>query len=186
MRRLYNWIRKKLGKVDNDDEVAVARSLGVTIGEGCVIIDNARKVFHTEPYLVTLGNHVEITPGVRFLTHEGSVWVFREKEEHRNIDCFAPTVAGNNVFLGTNSTIMPGVKIGNNVIVGACSVVTKDIPDNSVVAGIPAKKICDLSQFEEKLFHSDRKVIVPTKGMSAEQKRAYLEEHFPEWFNNRG
>lgn len=181
---ILRWLKRKLHKVDNEDEIAVARSLGVKIGERCVIHDNARKVFHTEPYLVTIGDHVEITPGVRFLTHEGSVWVFREEEENRNKDCFAPTVVENNVFIGLNSVIMPGVHIGSNVVVGAGSIVTKDVPDNTVVAGTPAKKICDLSQFKEKLFHSEKKFIVPTKGMSGEQKKAYLTEHFPEWFND--
>ena len=183
---LYYWIRKKIGKADSNDEIVIARKLGVKIGERCVIRDNARKVFSSEPYLVTIGNHVEITSGVRFLTHEGSIWVFREEEEHRNEDCFAPIVVGNNVFIGMKSIIMPGIHIGSNVVIGAGSIVTKDVPDNTVVAGIPAKKICDLSQFKERLFQSEKKIIVPTKKMSREQKKTYLMKNFPEWFETAG
>lgn len=55
-----------------------------------------------------------------------------------------PVTIGNDVWIGGNCTLLPGVTIGNNVIVAAGSVVTKDIPDNCVVAGVPAKKIKEL------------------------------------------
>lgn len=51
---------------------------------------------------------------------------------------------GNDVWIGGNVTIVPGVHIGNNVVVAAGAVVTKDVPDNSLVAGVPAKKIKEL------------------------------------------
>ena len=53
----------------------------------------------------------------------------------------SPIRIGNDVWIGSNCTILPGVTIGNNVVVAAGSVVSKDIPDNSVVAGVPAKII---------------------------------------------
>lgn len=56
----------------------------------------------------------------------------------------APVTVGNDVWIGGNCTVLPGVRIGNNVIVAAGAVVTRDVPDNCVVAGIPAKKIKDL------------------------------------------
>nr|WP_324248840.1 DapH/DapD/GlmU-related protein [Streptococcus macedonicus] len=52
-----------------------------------------------------------------------------------------PVTIGNDVWIGGNVTILPGVTIGNNVVVAAGAVVTKDIPDNCVVAGVPAKMI---------------------------------------------
>jgi len=55
-----------------------------------------------------------------------------------------PIRIGNDVWIGGNVTIMPGLTIGNNVVIAAGAVVTKDVPDNSLVAGIPAKKIRDL------------------------------------------
>lgn len=51
----------------------------------------------------------------------------------------APIVIGKNVWIGANTTVLPGVSIGDNAIVAAGAVVTKDVPENSVVAGIPAK-----------------------------------------------
>lgn len=52
-----------------------------------------------------------------------------------------PVTIGNDVWIGGNVTILPGVTIGNNVIVAAGAVVTKDVPDNSLVGGVPAKLI---------------------------------------------
>lgn len=60
-----------------------------------------------------------------------------------------PVNIGNDVWIGGNCTILPGVSIGNNVIIAAGSVVTKDIPDNCIVAGIPAKKIRDIGSTTE-------------------------------------
>lgn len=55
-----------------------------------------------------------------------------------------PVRISNDVWIGGNVTILPGVTIGNNVVVAAGAVVTKDIPDNTLVVGVPAKKIRDL------------------------------------------
>lgn len=57
---------------------------------------------------------------------------------------------GNNVFIGAGSIILPNVKIGNNVIVGAGSIVSRTIPDNSVALGTPARIICSYEEFVEK------------------------------------
>ena len=55
-----------------------------------------------------------------------------------------------NVFIGLGSIIMPNVRIGENCIIGAGSVVTKDVPNNTVVAGVPAKKICSFDDYMKK------------------------------------
>ena len=52
---------------------------------------------------------------------------------------------GKNVWIGSNATILAGVSIGNGAVIGAGSVVTKDVPENTVYAGVPAKKIKDIS-----------------------------------------
>lgn len=57
---------------------------------------------------------------------------------------------GNNVFIGMKSTILKGVHIGSNVVIGANSLVNKDIPDNCVAAGNPAKVIMSIEDYYEK------------------------------------
>ena len=55
-----------------------------------------------------------------------------------------PVTIGNDVWIGGNVTILPGVNIGNNVVIAARAVVTKDVPDNSLIGGVPAKIIRQL------------------------------------------
>lgn len=61
----------------------------------------------------------------------------------------APIVVGRNVWIGSNSTILQGVTIGDNSIIAAGSVVTKDVPANAIVAGVPARFIRSISPEEE-------------------------------------
>jgi acetyltransferase-like isoleucine patch superfamily enzyme len=83
-----------------------AQKVGVKFGKGCKFI---KPYFGTEPFLIEIGDHVEITAGVTFITHDGSVWVFREK--FPEIDFFGPIKIGNNVFIGTGAIILPNVTI---------------------------------------------------------------------------
>lgn len=61
--------------------------------------------------------------------------------ETRGITAPSPVVIGENVWIGSNATILPGVTIGENAVVAAGAVVTKNVPQNTVVAGVPAKAI---------------------------------------------
>ena len=164
------------------NNVKCAKKIGVRIGSDCRILDDPCAVFGSEPWLVKLGDHVEITNGVRFITHDGAIWCIRYVEpELNNIDLFKPIVIGNNVMIGLNSIILPGVSIGNNVIVGANSVITKSIPDNVVVAGTPAKCISSFDAYVQKIKMSSEYVF--TKSMSQPEKLSYLRENRPNWFN---
>lgn len=129
-----------LDKLKRKDKVTIAREAGVRIGQGCRILAKAYSWYGTEPYLVEIGNHVEITGGCQFVTHDGAAWVLREFEGLEKIDKFGKITVGNNVFIGLNTTILPGVTIGDNCVIGACSLVNKDVPSGEVWAGVPAKK----------------------------------------------
>lgn len=154
------------------DAVAWARSIGVQVGEGCRLLGACPATFGSEPYLVKLGNHVETTAGVRFITHDGGVWVFREQDP--DVDVFGAITVGNNVFIGVNATIMPGVTIGDNCIVATGAVVTRDIPSGSVAAGVPARVIKTVDEYRRKVqlnaFH--------IRSLPPDDKRRVLEEHF--------
>ena len=116
-----------------------ARSIGVQVGEGCRLLGVDRETFGSEPYLIRLGNHVSTTDGVRFVTHDGGVWVFRE--DHPDIDVVAPILVEDNVFIELNTVIFAGAPIGDDCVIGSESVVSRDIPSSSVAVGCPAKPI---------------------------------------------
>jgi acetyltransferase-like isoleucine patch superfamily enzyme len=91
-------------------------------------------------------------------------------------DKFGRITIGNNVNIGWNALIMPGVTIGDNVIIGTGAVVTKDIPSNSVAAGVPAKVIESVEEYVRK----NESRIVMTKGMSQNEKKLRILESFRE------
>lgn len=105
------------------------------------------RIIPDEPKLISFGDNVSVASGVTFVTHDVIDKVLNKMDYNFNFNynC-APIEVGNNVFIGCNVTILPNIKIGNNVIVAAGSVVTKDVENNSVVGGNPAKVI---STFEE-------------------------------------
>src|SRR5690606_4825400 len=127
--------------------VALARSLGVRVGEECRIYI---RDFGSEPFLISIGSRVTVTKGCVFLTHDGSTWLLRD-HEGRRYQKYAPISIGNNVFIGMNTIVLPGVEIGDNVVVGAGSIVTRSVPGGSVVAGNPARKMCDFSTWAERM-----------------------------------
>ena len=138
-------------------------------------------VFGSEPYLVTIGEHVEITAGCVFITHDGGMWSLREWDErYKDLDVFDPIKIGNNVFIGNNSIILPGVTVGDNVVIGAGSVVSRDIPANSVAAGVPARVIRSLEEYGERSAAKDG--AFNTKRLSSKEKKNKLKGSKPEWF----
>ncbi len=108
--------------------------------------------FGTEPYLISIGNHVCIT-GATFITHDGAVWVIKGlKPDVKDIVAYGKITIKDNVFIGKNTTILRGVTIGENTVVGACSLVNKSLEPNSVYAGVPAKRICSIDEYAEKIL----------------------------------
>ena len=154
--------------------VDIARKMGVKVGTGCSILSNPYTCFSTEPYLVEIGDYVRITAGVRFHTHDGAVWVLRNLYNLPKIDMFGKIKVGNNVFIGTESIILPNVEIGDNVIIGSGAIVTKNIPNEEVWGGCPARKLCSIEEFYEK--HRDD--FLETCGKTEEEKRHVILRHY--------
>lgn len=92
---------------------------------------------------------MQITRGVIILTH-GYDWSVLKGVYGDILGSSGKVKIGDNVFIGMNAIILKGVHIGNNVIIGAGSIVNKNVPDNCVVAGNPAKVICDLETYYQK------------------------------------
>ena len=87
---------------------------------------------------VTFGDNVFIAPNVSFYTAEHPI---DYKIRNKGLEYAKPITVGNNVWIGGDVTILSDVTIGNNAVIGAGAVVTKDVPDNAIVAGNPARVI---------------------------------------------
>ena len=107
----------------------------ITIGEdffantNLVILDEAT---------VTFGDNVFIAPNCAFYTAEHPLDV---KLRNAGMQSARPIVVGNNVWIGGNVSVMPGVTIGHNVVIGAGSVVVNDVPDNVLAVGNPCRVV---------------------------------------------
>ncbi|MEN4916790.1 acyltransferase [Acinetobacter pittii] len=144
--------------------------IGVNVKGKVHIYGGQPGMFGSEPWLITLGNNVHITAGCRFINHDGGVLILRHLEP--SLEITKPINIGDNVYLGTNTIILPGVNIGNNVIVGAGSLVNKDLADNAVYAGIPAKFIKTLDDYYAKCLKDSLKL----GHLSAEEKDKELKK----------
>ncbi len=123
---------------------------GVRIGENTCF--TGPMSFGTEPYLISIGNHVLIA-GAAFITHEGAHWVLKGMDPSlKNTFGYGRITVCDNVYIGHCCTILRGVTIGENTVVGACSLVNKSLEPNSVYAGVPAKRICSIDEFKEKFL----------------------------------
>ncbi|MBQ8833240.1 MAG: acyltransferase [Paludibacteraceae bacterium] len=126
------------------------REQGVVIGKNLRLFNHKSIRFDTTtPGLITIGDNVSITADVSILTHDFCSSVFREKY-HDYLPGRSKVIIGNNVYIGQKAIILRGVTIGDNVIIAAGAIVTKDIPSDSVVAGVPARVVYTLDEYYQK------------------------------------
>ncbi|CAH1206634.1 galactoside O-acetyltransferase [Vibrio harveyi] len=104
---------------------------------------------------IYIGDHVMIGPNVTIATAGHPI----DPELRRDIAQFnIPVHIGNNVWIGANSVVLPGVTIGENSVIGAGSVVTKDIPANVVAVGNPCRVLREIGKHDKEFYFRDRKV----------------------------
>lgn len=149
-----NWLFKKIvAKVDGKpycvySPIHLQQGNNLYVGKNffcnynCIILDHAK---------VQIGDNVLIAPNVSILTvshpmlaEQRIVRNFEnsfEPQKRGDYELIAPVTIGNNVWIATGAIICPGVTIGDNSVIGAGSVVTKDIPPNVFACGVPAKVI---------------------------------------------
>jgi acetyltransferase-like isoleucine patch superfamily enzyme len=119
--------------------------------------------------LVTIGDHVTLSAGVRLITHDGGVWVFRDR--YPDLEVVAGITIGSNVFVGADSMLLAGSVVESDVIVGARSLVTGHLKSGGIYAGSPARFISNLDSYlERSLVRGSR-----TRGLPLTERRRILE-----------
>lgn len=159
VKKILNVYRRRFWTIEKR-----AKTAGVILGNQNFL---ASKFWGSEPYLIRIGSHCQLTTGVKIYTHGGAG---AARELYPNFDIFGKVTIGDYVYIGNDAKIMPGVTIGDNVLVAAGSIVTKSIPSNVVVAGNPAKYVCSIEEYIEKniKFNTD------AKSLSGDKKKELL------------
>jgi len=118
------------------------RLRGATIGHNC-LIGSMVFIDGVYPEKVIIGNHVLIASGCNLITHHRDLSDYTGDDDLIDNKGYviAEIIIEDNVLIGSESVILPGVRIGKGAVVGAGSVVTKNVPPNTLVAGVPAKII---------------------------------------------
>ncbi len=157
---MINKIRKMLElmyqkKVNNYLESLKIK--GLKLGKGTSILEP----FFLDPdhcYLISIGENCTLAPNVRLIAHDASTKL------HLNFTRIGKITIGNNCFIGDSTIILPNVSIGSNSIIGSGSIVNKSIPENSVAAGNPAKVLCTLDDYLNRV-----KIKAEEKGVFSEE-----------------
>ena len=151
----------KLNATDHQDAAAMDRAIRElfgSVGESPTVLpgftcDDGTKLHVGDHFLanynvtildireVYIGNYVMIGPNTLISTVGHPI---SPKGRRNHLGIARPVKIGNDVWIGANVTILPGVTIGNNVVVAAGAVVSKDVPDNCIVGGVPARVIREI------------------------------------------
>jgi len=148
---MFRNLKLRWARTSPQRYIRFLRKVGVVIGENISFHGklNTISIDITRPSLVTIGDFVSLNGNFNLITHDWGTFVIRNYYKD-----FVPSSGrvkiGNNVVFGRNVTILKGVTIGDNCIIGFGSIVTKDIPANSVAVGAPAKVVSTLEQYYNK------------------------------------
>lgn len=136
MSRLKSYFYRLRGEVTTEDLI----KQGLIVGKNFKRLNNVI-IDDSHAWLITIGDDVTLAPKVHILAHDASTKTALDKTRIGLVNI------GNNVFVGANTTILPGVTIGDNVVIAAGSVVSKDIPSNSLAVGSPAKVVSTYDEY---------------------------------------
>lgn len=143
-------IRKLLGKIKGNFTVTAPfwcdYGFNIEIGDSfymnhnCVILDEAK---------VTFGDHVFIAPNCGFYTAGHPLDV---EQRNQGLEYAYPITIGNHVWIGAGVSVLPGVTIGSDTVIGAGSVVNRDIPSGVVAVGNPCRVIRQITEKDKKKY----------------------------------
>lgn len=147
-RKIWSLVLCLIPSAKKRTEMMRKKKLFGSIGEKCLIQKRKLPLYSN---LVFLHNNVKIASNVGFVTHDIIHTMLNQKfPEGGFVERVGCIEIMDNVFIGSGTRILYNTRIGSNVIIGSDSLVNKDIPDNSVYAGVPARFICTFDDYVEK------------------------------------
>lgn len=148
--RIISKIKEIWRLRSSDSYIAYLRKKGISIGEGTYIqAPKHTDIDDTRPSLVTIGKNCFINKFFEIHTHDWVSHIFLHSGREL-INSSGRVTIGNNVAFGRHVMVLKGVTIGDNCFIGAGSIVTKDIPSNSIAVGVPAKVVMSLEEYYQK------------------------------------
>lgn len=137
-------------KANSELYIKHLKKCGIKIGNNTNFYSPQTIMVDTQrPWMIEIGENVHITRNCSILQH-GYDWAVLQRMYGEVLGSAGKVKIGNNVFIGTGTTILKGAEIGDNTIIGACSLVNKKLDGNAVYAGVPAKKICSIEEYYKK------------------------------------
>lgn len=172
------WVRRS-----SDALINYYRKQGIRIGDNCIFRSpGTTRIDIMRPSLVSIGEGVDMNVNFTIMAHDFGHRVF--------VPLFGEFLSssgevkiGNNIYFGMNVTVLKGVTIGDNCIIGAGSVVSKSIPANSVAAGVPCKVICTIEEYYEKRkqLWIDEAIIYAKTIRKVENREPSIDDFRPEF-----
>ena len=135
------FIIKKLQYLRTCSRIKRLVNNGMQLGENVTIMPSVR-IDDEYAFLIKIGNNCSLSHRTNILAHDATA--FKLANGHTRLQ---KVILHDNVFIGNNVIILPGCTIGPNVVIAAGSVVNKDIPPNSCVAGVPARRYQSFDDF---------------------------------------
>ncbi len=170
--KIHSIYQRLIGKA----YIEICKAKGMKVGKDVIFVEAPN--FGSEPFLIEIGDRTKITANCTFINHDGAMYVIRSMEKYKDARNFGRTKIGKNCFIGNNCTILPGVEMGDNCILGAGSVLSSSMPSNTVFAGTPARMICTIEEYGDKALKNN--VVYPRELEPMRDKlEAYIKENLP-------
>ena len=133
-RKPYIYLKRRIEYIQYINRIKFWVDSGLKLGNNVTIMPTAY-IDSEYGYLIEIGDNCSLGHNVRIFGHDASTFKFIDQHT-----ILLKTVIHDNVFIGENSIILPGCTVGPNVLIASGSIINKDIPPNSCVAGVPARR----------------------------------------------
>ena len=150
LKKIIEGVKRRMARRSSLSYIRYLRKQHVQIGKKCIFRDPKSACIDMQrPELISIGNNVDMNRNFTIMAHDWSSLVFRSKFNDF-VNSTGKVTIGNNVYFGTNVTVLKGVSIGDNCVIGAGSLITKSIPANSVAVGSPCRVIFSIEDYYKK------------------------------------